>query len=165
MDHVAILRKANIKKDDNLLRDILNGIKTIESRWYVNKTAPWNQIFAGDVIYFKEAGCPVTAKATVTSVIQYAYLDDVIKEEIVTKYGKHIAPNTSKHAWDLWLNAQKKKKYCILIFLSSVEKIVPFDIDKRGYGVSSAWLCVGDINTVKIIGKKIRGGKSVDKSF
>lgn len=151
MDHVAILRKSNIKNNDNLLGDILSGTKTIESRWYVNKMSPWNKVAKGDNIYFKESGCPVEAMARVSNVIQYDNLNNGIKKEIVSKYGKQIAPNTSNSQWNTWLNLQKKKKYCILILLSDIKKIQPFDIDKRGYGVSSAWLCVGNINTVKVI--------------
>lgn len=40
MHHIAILRKSNIKKGDNLLKDIIDEKKTIESRWYINKINP-----------------------------------------------------------------------------------------------------------------------------
>ena len=56
MDHVAILRKAKVSRGDNLLQDILDGTKTIESRWYVNKISPWDKIKSGDTVYLKEFG-------------------------------------------------------------------------------------------------------------
>ena len=31
-----------------------------------------------------------------------------------------------------------------------VEKISPFEISKQGFGISSAWLVVGDINRVRM---------------
>jgi hypothetical protein len=51
VDHVAIL-KPNWK----LLPKLLNGEKTIETRWYLHKFAPWNQVKANDTIYFKDSG-------------------------------------------------------------------------------------------------------------
>lgn len=150
MDHVAILRKANISKGDNLLKDILKGTKTIESRWYVNRISPWDKIKKGDTVFFKESGSPVTAKANVTKVLQIINLNDHTIKEIIKNYGKAISPNTSSKQWSSWVTKQTKKRYCILIFLKDVEKVVPFNIDKTGYGISSAWLAVGSIDKIRI---------------
>jgi len=149
MDHVAILRKANIKKDDDLLGDILSGRKTIESRWYANKIAPWDKIRAGDTVYLKESGRAVTAKAEVSKVLQYDNLNTEIKKGIVRKYGKQIAPSTSEDDFLAWLGKQKNKRYCILIFLANVTPVKPFEIDKTGYGNSSAWLVTDNIKKLR----------------
>ena len=58
MDHVAIMNKRW-----KLIPKILDGSKTIESRWYVNKIKPWNSIKEDDKIYFKNSGEPITAFA------------------------------------------------------------------------------------------------------
>lgn len=150
MDHIAILRKAKITKDDNLLEDILAGTKTIESRWYVNKISPWNKIRAGDVIYFKETGCPVTAVAETDRVLQYADLNPKIVRDIIRNYGKQIVPRIKENAFLSWAKNETGKRYCILIFLKNVKKIAPFNINKTGFGISSAWLVVGDITNVRI---------------
>ncbi len=149
MDHVAILRKAKISKNDNLLEDILTGTKTVESRWYVNKVSPWNKIRKGDLVYFKETGRPVTAVAEVLKVLQYENLSKEITKQIIENYGKQIAPNSNKKEFQSWAKRESNKRYCILIFLKNVKKIQPFDIDKKGYGISSAWLVVGNIEKVK----------------
>ena len=150
MDHVAILRKANISKGDNLLKDILEGKKTIESRWYVNRISPWDKIKRGDTVFLKESGSPVTAKADVAKVLQIENLNNRTTKEIIKKYGKGISPYTSFEQWSSWISKQTKKRYCILIFLRAVEKVAPFNINKTGCGVSSAWLAVGSINKVRI---------------
>ena len=150
MDHIAILRKSKISKGDNLLQDILEGRKTVESRWYVNKVSPWNKIKSGDVVYFKESGGPVTVRASVEKVIQYEDLNEITIKNIISKYGKYIAPHTTPDDFLLWGRKQNKKRYCILIFLENAVKIEPFDIDKTSYGISSAWLAVGDISKVKV---------------
>ena len=141
VDHVAIMRKKG-----NLLDMIISGKKTIESRWYINKIAPWNKIKAGDTIYFKESSEDVTARAAVTKVLQLELTPQIAKN-IIKKYGNLIDPGTSKEDFIKW-GKEKKKRYCILMFLSNVKKIKPFSIDKTGYGISSAWMCVGDINSV-----------------
>ncbi|MCA9308568.1 hypothetical protein KC980_03575 [candidate division WWE3 bacterium] len=147
MDHVAILRKSKISKDDNLLQDILDGKKTIESRWYVNKIAPWNKICTGDTIYFKESGCSVTAKAVVSKVLQFEDLNEAIIQEISILYAKGIAPKLSILDFEKWA-LSASKRYCILAFLKDVVPVSAFDIDKMGFGISSAWLVVGDIKNV-----------------
>lgn len=150
MDHVAILRKANISKGDNLLRDILDGKKTVESRWYVNKISPWDKIKKDDIVYFKESGSPVTAKAKVKKVLQFDKLDTNLIKEIIEDYGHEISPSTTKEQWLSWAKKQTKKRYCILVFLSDVEKIEPFNIDKTGFGISSAWLAVESIDKLRV---------------
>lgn len=148
MDHVAILRKASF--GDHILSDIIAGRKTIESRWYVNKVAPWGKIFAGDIVYFKESGHPVAAKAQVSKVLQYDNLDTEKVTEIINTYGKYIAPNLPEDEFFLWAQNHSDKKYCILIFLENVQQISPFNIDKTGFGSACAWLLVGNIDKLKL---------------
>lgn len=150
MDHVAILRKAHLKKGDNLLGDILSSRKTIESRWYVHKFAPWDKVFAGDMVYFKESGCLVTAVAEVEKVLQFSDLGDAGFKEVILKYFKEIAPEMTVEQLLSWVEANKQKRYCILIFLRKVKRVEPFDIDKTGFGNAAAWLVVGDIEKVRI---------------
>ena len=148
MDHVAILRKASF--GDHILADLIAGRKTIESRWYVNKVAPWDKIFQGDIIYFKESGCPVFARSYVSKVLQYDNLNPEKTKEIITKYGKHIAPNLPEKEFFVWAQNHSNKNYCVLMFLENVTKIPPFDINKKGFGSASAWLVVENIDRVKI---------------
>ena len=149
MDHIAILRKSNIKKGDDLLGDILDGTKTIESRWYINRIAPWNKIKSGESVYFKESGQPITAKAKVSKVLQFENLNNESMKEIIDKYGNKIAPNTSKETFYEWITTHENKRYCILVFLSDVEKITPFNINKSGFGNSCAWMVLEDIEGIR----------------
>ncbi len=138
MDHIAIMNKSL-----KLLPKILSGEKKIESRWYVSRFAPWNRIFEGDSVYFKDAGCLVTLKARVSKVLQFENCDF---KQVIELYGKDIAFVNPEKAFS-WV---KGKKYCILIFLEEVSEVEPFDIDKTGFGNACAWLCVGDIEKVKL---------------
>lgn len=141
--HIAIL-----SKKWKLLSKIISGDKTIESRWYLNKVAPWNKINAGDTVYFKDSGEPITCIAKVSKVLQFKNLTNEVIFSILRKYGNRIGLNIPTNETEL-SSFYKKKRYCVLIFLKDVKEIKPFSINKSGYGISSAWLIVDDINSVK----------------
>jgi len=140
MTHIAIM-----KKSWNLIDKILSGEKTIESRWYKAKFAPWNRIEKGDTVYFKDSGEPVTAKAKVDKVLQFDDLNKEKFEEIIEKYADQICFKNREYN-----EYYQSKKYCILIFLKGAQELdKPFDIDKTGYGMSTAWMCMNHIDEVK----------------
>ena len=141
MDHVAILDK---KK--KLLAKIISGEKTIESRWYKAKVAPWDRITKGEIIYFKESGEPVSVKAIVSEVMQF-YLPQTNVSELLQRYGKEICfeekDNTKLVEWC------SQRKYCILMRLAKVTQIEQFEIDKKGFGNMAAWITLRNINKIK----------------
>ena len=141
--HVAIM-----KKSWGLTQKILMGEKTIESRWYKNRSKPWGQIFAGDTIYFKDSGEPVTLKARVAKVLQFADLTPQKTKRILKKYGRSDLGITKNIPPEI-KNYFQNKKYCIFIFLDKVKKIKPFEIDKTGFGAMAAWLIVDDLAKIK----------------
>ncbi|MCT4575555.1 MAG: hypothetical protein N4A43_04835 [Alphaproteobacteria bacterium] len=149
MHHIAIMNKKW-----KLIDKILSGEKKIESRWYVNKIAPWGRIDNGDVIYFKDSGCPITAKAEVEKVLYFARentdlfanIQEYNANLILQKYGKGICIQEIE-GFDKYANS---KNYCILIFLKNPKRIEPFNIDKTGFGSACAWLCVENVERIKL---------------
>ena len=144
MHHIAIMKPAW-----KLIPKILSGQKTIESRWYKNKSAPWDNISVGDTVWFKDSGKPVTARATVSNVIQ---LDDVSGTKLralAKKYGDcpGICFVSDKEKIFAWVST---KRYTILIFLKDAKPVKPFCISKQGFGNACAWMVVNNINDVKI---------------
>ena len=133
MHHLAIL-----KKEYNFLDLILKSKKTIESRWYQTKRTPYNRIKPGDIIFFKESGQPVSAKAEVSKVLQFDLKQTKVKD-ILNKYGKQIGINYSK---------ELNKNYAILIFLKNPKTIPKFNINKSGYGNMSAWITIKNIKKI-----------------
>jgi len=142
MDHIAIM-----KKSWGLTKKVLLGQKTVESRWYKTKRAPWDRIKSGDTIFFKDSGEPVSVRARVTRVLQFEGLTPEKTNQILTKYGRgdlgadHIMPEIRRYV--------SGKNYCILVFFDKVEKIAPFKIDKTGFGVMAAWISIDNINKIK----------------
>lgn len=141
MHHVAIMNKSW-----KLIPKILSGEKTIESRWYKTKRAPWDKITAGDTVFFKNSGEKVTARAEVSSVLQFTLKDISDAEKIIKKYGKEIClVNSKPETWGKILN------YCILIGLKNPEPIKnPFQINKKGFGGPVAWITVENIKSIAI---------------
>ena len=123
MFHIAILRK----KYFNL---ILNGEKTIESRFSFNKIAPYKQIKVGETVYLKETGKHITAKAKVKDV-KFFELTSSVVEDIRIKYGKDIGV-TELSAWE----EIKRKKFGTLVWLEQVETIPEIMISRS---CGTAW--------------------------
>jgi ASC-1-like (ASCH) protein len=142
MDHVAIMRKSW-----GMLPKILSGEKTIESRWFKNKSSPWGKIKAGDIIYLKNSGETVSVRVGVRKMIQFENLNPEKVRGILNKYGKE--DGIGNNAKEKYFNLFKDKRYCLLVFLEKPEKILPFKINKKGFGVMAAWMCVEDIEKVK----------------
>jgi len=143
MDHVAIMMRK-----PNLIPKIISGEKTIESRWYLSRKAPWGKVKRGDTIYFKISGGEILASAEVSKVAQYEYLSNQRAREIIRTYAEKVG--FKKNKISKYYKAYANKKFCILIFLKNPKQIEPFKIDKTGFGISSAWFCVDNIKKIKI---------------
>ncbi len=144
MDHVAFM-----KKEWGFIDKILVGTKTIESRWYKNKYRPWGVIKKGEIIYFKNSGEPITVKAIVDNVMMVSNLDVNRVEDLLEKYGDEIG--IEKNDFVKFLKKFQDKKYCILIFIKNPKKIVPFSINKKGFGLMASWISVSNINEIQQI--------------
>lgn len=141
MHHVAIM-----KKSWGLIPKILSGEKTIESRWYQTRRAPWGTIKEGDTIYFKNSGERVIARATAGRVwnIELRNLDDA--REVVRRYGEKIALLQSDPA--SWGSVPR---YCVLVELRDARSLKkPFAINKKGFGSAAAWLSCRRISDISL---------------
>lgn len=143
MDHVAIM-----KKQWRLTEKILAGEKTIETRWYMNKARPYDCVHAGDTIYFKDSGSLISTKASVSKVEQFSDLDDIRIKELLKKYGEKDlgTAQISKEIQEYI----KGKRYAVIIHLTNPQEIKPFDINKKGFGAMSAWICIDNIENIKV---------------
>lgn len=140
--HLAIMQPAW-----GLLPKILSGQKTIEMRWYKTRQRPWGEIEAGDMLYFKDAGQPVTARAEVGKVVEYDNLDAGRIRDLLNEYGQ-AAGFEAKEMPEI-ARRFNCKRYCIIIYLKKAQKIKPFEINKAGFGSQTAWLVLDDINRIK----------------
>ena len=136
-----------MEKSLGFIQKILDGRKTIESRWYKTRRAPWGKIKKKDIVYFKNAGELVIIKATVSSVIEFKDLTFPEIKKILDKYWKELG--ISKENLPDFYKRFGNKRYCILIFLENPGKVDPFKINKKGFGAMAAWMCTEDIKKLK----------------
>jgi len=136
-----------MRKSWGLTPKILTGKKTIESRWYKSKYPPWDKISAGQTVYFKDSGDPVTVKTEVDRVLQFANLTPTKVRQILKEYATSdgLGIDDIPKFYEMF----KDKNYCIIIFLKNPQRIEPFEIDKSGFGAMAAWMCVDNIDKIK----------------
>jgi hypothetical protein len=142
MDYIAFMQKSW-----GVTEKIATGQKVIESRWYNVKYAPWGRISAGDSIYFKNTGEPVTTQAEVEKVLYFFDLSPDRIQTILEHYGKDMG--IDKPDMPKFFEKFKHKRYCILIYLKKARRISPFEINKKGFGVMSSWIIVEHISKIK----------------
>lgn len=143
MDHIAFMQKSW-----GLTEKIVTRQKTIESRWYNVKYAPWGRISSGDTIYFKNTGEPITIQAEVEKVLYFSDLTPERVQTILEAYGKGIGIEEADIP--TFIEKFKYKRYCILIYLKHAQHIPPFEINKQGFGAMSSWICVEHISKIQV---------------
>jgi len=145
MEHLAILT-------GDWYERILDGSKTCETRFYKvcippmegNKTYAQG-IVAGERVYLKKSGKPVSAYATVRDAMFFRNYADEDLARILSTYESQMG-----FGMDSFENL-KDKRHCVLVFLEDVVKLdTPFDIDKTGFGVGAAWLTFESIDALRV---------------
>lgn len=134
MEHLAIMSKGYIEK-------ILSGEKSIESRFSVNRISPFGKIKAGEKVYLKETGKPVSASFEVERVLFLSDLDDEKIKEIRAKYGKQIC--VEEEFWQI----KQRARYATLIFVKNPKGVNPFKVEKSN---RSAFMSVSSIKELMI---------------
>ncbi len=119
MVHIAIM-------DKNTIDMILNGEKTIESRFSKNKISPFNKVAVGETVYLKESGKDIIASFDIEKVVFYDNLTSDKVELISSKYNNQI--NAQDSYWSHKLNSN----YGTLMWINNVKKIKPIKISKKG---------------------------------
>jgi len=104
---------------------ILEGKKTVESRFSSVRCAPYDKVNTGDVILLKKAGGPVSGICRVDSVWFYE-VDRTSLKEIRREFAAQICAADP----DFW-SAREEKSYATLISLGDVKRLPEFTVSKR----------------------------------
>lgn len=104
---------------------MLEGKKTIESRFSKNKIMPYNQISKEDIVIVKKSSGNVIAYFTIKEVL-FFNLNETSIDEIKAKYNKQLCVDES-----FWIN-KSSSNYATLIMINKVARLKPFHIDKKG---------------------------------
>ena len=114
------------------LQSMLVGAKNLESRFSMNRCAPYNKVEAGDIILLKASGGPIVGVCR-AGLTEFQQLDSDSIEEIRTQHSKALCANEDQF-WD----HKKQAKYCSLIALEHTRPVQPIPFvkrDRRGWVV------------------------------
>jgi ASC-1-like (ASCH) protein len=122
--HLAILKKP-------YLDAILDGRKTIESRFYHTNQKWLAQVSAGDILFLKVSSGPVMATATVAAVKNFDNLTARQISVLKSQYNQRICGD------DLYWQEKMNARFGILCWLKDVKPITPRFITKADW---RAWV-------------------------
>lgn len=104
---------------------LLDGTKTIESRFSRNRVAPFGQVYDGDIIFFKPAAGPITAVGLAGNVL-HVDLGRVPLQQIADEYGTAIAPVDAS----FWSD-RATARFATLVTMLDIVKTSPVTVSKR----------------------------------
>ena len=104
---------------------MLDGKKTVESRFSSVRCSPFHKVSKGDVILLKKAGGPVVGLCRVEAAWFYE-LDPDTFNDIRRDFSQAICPAGP----DFW-RSRERASFATLLSISDVERIVPFSVEKR----------------------------------
>lgn len=107
-----------------LLGLVLEGPKTVESRFSRVRCAPWGEVHEGDLILLKEAGGPVCGMALVENVSFFDLAHEPIGR-IRECFGDRIC--AGEDFWEL----KQSSQYATILQIGRAVAVDPFDCDKR----------------------------------
>lgn len=111
---------------------ILDGRKTVESRFSVTRMPPYGRVTSGDLLLLKRSGGPVVGMCRVTQCWTYS-LTGSVSEEIRRKFGKAICASAA-----FW-NSKRGARYVTLMAIDSTTPLDPVYVYKRD---PRAWVVV-----------------------
>ena len=104
---------------------VLDGRKTVESRFSIHRTAPFGSVCSGDIVLVKRSGGPIVAVAEVSQVWYYE-LDSKAWEFIRSRFAKQLCIDDPEF-WE----SKSSAYFATLMQLGRVEKIGPIPCSKR----------------------------------
>lgn len=126
--HLKIIKDKNIHLGifaEPYLSLMMNGKKTIESRFSKKKIVPYNQINKEDIVFVKESSGKVIAYFDIDDIL-FLDLSKTNIQSIKMEYGNQLCVSNS-----FWIQ-KNDSRYATLIFIKNIYKIPPFNIEKRG---------------------------------
>jgi hypothetical protein len=103
---------------------VLNGRKTVESRFSRNRCAPFGEVGDGDIILIKEVSGPICGLALAKQARFYDLANDSL-DSLKQRYGAPICAD------DEFWESRRDAAYATLIELSEPASIDPLLCDKR----------------------------------
>lgn len=115
---------------------IMEGKKTIESRFSKNKGLPYQRVKENDIIIVKQSSGPVIGYFYAGDCLFFDFKKDSI-EEVFANYRSPLCID------DEFIENKQDSNYATLIKVKSYNRVKPFKINKKGM---STWLILKEGN-------------------
>ncbi|MEV6829274.1 hypothetical protein [Amycolatopsis sp. NPDC051102] len=122
------------------MRLIIDGVKTVESRFHKVRSAPLNTVAAGDLVVFKPAGQPASHVAGVKRAT-YLDLSHTSLEQARSTWQERIADSSDK----FWA-ARSDARWLSLVEIAWIREMTPTVLrkrDRRGWVTYGACCPIG----------------------
>jgi hypothetical protein len=116
------------------LQFLLDGKKTIESRFSINKCAPFNKVAKGDLLLIKKSGGPIVAICTVKE--RWYYKLNKHSWDEIRQYQDALCANDPSF-WE----ERQDASFATLIMIGNMKKINPIEFEKRD---RRGWVVISD---------------------
>lgn len=104
---------------------MLDGIKTIESRFSKNRILPYEQIETNDIVLVKKSGGNILAFFTIKEIL-FLDLEKTPISLIRENYEKELC------VYQEFWKQKENSRYATLIRIEKIVKLKPFSISKKG---------------------------------
>ena len=130
--HLAIFTKS-------AALEVLEGRKTIETRFSLKKIAPFGRVSVGDIVYIKISGGDIIGQFWIAKVIYFEGLDQKDWELIKNNFGDRLSLGSDLEN-QKFFTQKSASKFGTLIFIDKVEQLITSPIkfikhDQRGWVV------------------------------
>lgn len=116
------------------LQFLLDGKKTIESRFSINRCAPFDKVERGDLLLIKKSGGPIVAICTVKDRWYYRLNPNSWNE--IKQYQEALCA-TDPNFWE----EKQDASFATLIQIANITKISPIDFEKKD---RRGWVVISD---------------------
>ncbi len=110
MNHLAIYNKKTFHKDYIAL--MLNGTRTIGIKFLSRKTAPYQRLRAGDIIYLKDSSGPIRGRATVASVDNIELIEPEQIMQFLAEHAGDIGIENEEQLMNIWSRNRNSRYLC-----------------------------------------------------
>lgn len=116
--HLAVLTSPYLEK-------VIDGTKTIESRFTRSRVLPFQRVYANDVLFLKKTAGPIQAIAIVASVECFGPLQLGEAASIMERYQEGL------QLGEEFKNSKQESRYATLIALEKVQPIKSLQLKKK----------------------------------
>ncbi|KKQ66055.1 MAG: hypothetical protein US86_C0007G0100 [Candidatus Daviesbacteria bacterium GW2011_GWA2_38_24] len=123
----------------NAVKQILEGKKTIETRFSQKRIAPFGSLSVGDIVYIKPSGKDVVGQFVVKKILYFEGLSTEDWLMIKGYYGKNLSLGSGE-ADEQYFKSKELARFGTIIYIGRVEQFItsPISIqksDQRGWVV------------------------------